>query len=95
MTAQPGEFLPVLAAVGRPEEGGVLHAGIDGIGIGQRRFQMPHPRKLPGMLASRRTTGVCRGPLIRELIAHRLPGRAAVGGALDQLPEPAARLRGV
>ena len=33
--------------------------------------------------------------VVGELVAHRLPGLAAVVGALDQLPEPAARLRRV
>ena len=33
--------------------------------------------------------------VVGELVADRLPGLAAVVGALDDLPEPAARLRGV
>ena len=33
--------------------------------------------------------------VVGELVADRLPGLAAVVGALDQLPEPAAGLRGV
>src|SRR5207237_9983403 len=35
------------------------------------------------------------GAVVRELVADRLPGLAAVAGALDELPEPAAGLRRV
>src|SRR5215467_3117552 len=35
------------------------------------------------------------GTVVRELVAHRIPGLAAVVGALDDLPEPATGLRGV
>src|SRR5262249_38312527 len=41
VAAQAGEFVPVLATVARAENGGVLHAGIDRVGIGERRLQMP------------------------------------------------------
>src|SRR5262249_44558615 len=34
-------------------------------------------------------------PVVRELVAHRCPRLAAVVGALDQLSEPAAGLRGI
>src|SRR5512144_3345981 len=36
-----------------------------------------------------------RDPVVHELVAHRLPRRAAVVRALDQLPEPTAGLRRV
>src|SRR5262245_64155187 len=35
------------------------------------------------------------GTVVHELVADRLPRLAAVVGALDHLPEPAAGLRGV
>ena len=50
MAAQSGKFLPVLAAVGGAEQGGVFNPGVDGFGIGQRRFQMPDPLEFPRML---------------------------------------------
>src|SRR2546430_4833648 len=36
-----------------------------------------------------------RDAVIHELVAHRLPRLAAVVRALDHLPEPAGRLRGI
>ena len=33
--------------------------------------------------------------IVGELVAHRLPGPAAIVGSLDLLPEPAAGLRGI
>ena len=35
MATQAGDLVPVLAAVGRAEQGRVLHAGIDGVRVGQ------------------------------------------------------------
>ena len=63
--------------------------------IGQRRLEMPDPLELPGM---RRAVVPLVGAglaVVDELVAHRLPGLAAVVGALDHLPEPAAGLRGI
>ena len=48
--AQAGQLVPGLAAVGRAEDRGVFHAGVDGVGIGQRRFEVPDALELPGML---------------------------------------------
>ena len=50
VAAQSGEFLPRLPAVGRAEQGGVFHPGVNGIRIGQRRFEMPDALELPGVL---------------------------------------------
>src|SRR5579859_3082061 len=50
VSAQPGKLLPVLSAIGGTEQGSILHAGIYGIGIGQRRLEMPDSLELPGML---------------------------------------------
>ena len=50
VSAQAGEFVPVLAAVGGAEEGGVFHAGVDRVGIGERRLEMPDALELPRML---------------------------------------------
>ena len=49
VVAQAGEFVPGLAAVGRAKQGGVFHARVDGVWIGQRRLQMPDAFEFPGM----------------------------------------------
>src|SRR5262245_23642437 len=56
---------------------------------------MPDPRELPRM--RRAVVPLVRpgGALVAELVAHRLPGRPAVIGPLDHLPEPAVGLRRV
>src|SRR5207244_6184658 len=68
-------------AVGRAEDGGVFHAGVNRVGIGKRRLQMPHPLELPGML--RAVVPLMRGErlagfgrrVVGELVAVSL-GRA-------------------
>src|SRR5208337_3003920 len=50
VAAQPGQLLPRLSAVGRAEQGGVFHPGVNTIRIGQRRFEMPDALELPGVL---------------------------------------------
>src|SRR5207245_11113263 len=85
MAAQGGEFLPVLSAVGRAKDGGVFHAGVNRVGVGERRLQMPHALELPGML--RAVVPLMRGErlagfgrrVVSELIAVAL-GRARWGG---------------
>src|SRR5512144_639107 len=95
VASESGQLFPRLASVRRSEQGSIFDAGVDRVRIGQRWFEMPDTFELPGV----RCTVV---PLMRpwnavidEVIAHRLPGFATVIRALDQLPEPAARLRGV
>ena len=95
VAAEAGEFLPRKAAVAGMEQGGVFHAGIDGIGIGERRFEMPDAFELPGMRRAVVPLVRAGDALVDELVAHGLPGPAAVVAALDHLPEPAAGLRGV
>ena len=50
VAAQAGKFLPGLAAVGGAEQRGVFHSGVNGVGIGERRLEMPDALELPGML---------------------------------------------
>ena len=116
---RPGQLVPVLAAVGRAEDGRVFDAGVDRVRIVQRRLQVPDALELPRVL--RAVVPLVRGErlagfgrrVVDELVAlalghavgrrGRLAGRraglvprfAAVVGALDDLPEPAAGLRGV
>src|SRR5207249_6546056 len=85
VAAQAGEFLPVLAAVGGAEDGGVFHAGVNRVRIGERRLQMPHALELPGML--RAVVPLVRGErlagfgrcVVSELIAIAF-GRARWSG---------------
>src|SRR5262249_42755976 len=93
LITQPGQLLPGLPPVGRAEEGGVFHTGIDGVRIVQRRLEMPDALELPGV--RRAVVPLVRAgvAVVHELVAHRLPGLAAVVGALDLLPEPATALR--
>ena len=95
MAAQPGKLLPRLAAVGRAEQGGVFHPGVDGVRIGQRRLEMPDALELPGVRRAVVPLVRAGDAVVHELVAHRLPRLAAVVGALDHLPEPAAGLRRV
>ncbi len=91
--AQSGELLPCLPAIGGLEECGVFHPGVDRVGIGQRRLEMPDPLELPGMLGAVVPLVGPRVAVICEFVADRFPGFAAIVGALDGLPEPAAGLR--
>src|SRR5512145_780921 len=95
MRPEPGELLPGLPAVGRAKQRGVLNSGVDGVRIVRRGLEVPDPRELPG--ARRAVVPQVRagGALVFELVAHRVPRLAAVVGALDHLPEPAAGLRRV
>ena len=93
VAAQSGEFLPGLPAVGRAEQGGVFHPGVDRVRIGERRFEMPDALELPGVRRAVVPLVRAGDAVVDELVAHRLPRLAAVVRALDHLPEPAARLR--
>ena len=90
---QAGELRPRLPTIGGAEQRGVLGAGIDGVGVGERRLEMPDPLELPrvrGAVVPLVRAGIA---VVSELVADRRPGLAAVLGALDLLPEPTARLR--
>src|SRR6266496_2662332 len=52
VAAQAWEFMPVLAAIGGAKQGGVLDSGVHGVGIGERRFEMPDALEFPGMLCA-------------------------------------------
>ena len=47
---QAGKFLPILPAIRRAEQRGVLRPGIHRVRVGQRRLEMPDALELPGML---------------------------------------------
>ncbi len=86
MAAQPGELLPRPAGVHRAEQGGVFYPGVEGIRIGQRRFEMPDSRELPGVLRTIVPLVSAGDTIVRELVTDRLPRLATVVGALDYLP---------
>ena len=95
VVAQSGELLPGLPAVGRAEQGGVLDPGVDRVRIGRRWLEVPDARELPGMRRAVVPLVSAGDAVVHELVPHRLPRLAAVAGALDHLPEPAAGLRRV
>src|SRR5437016_939434 len=47
VAAESGEFLPILPAVSSAEHGGIFHAGVNGIRIGQGWLEVPDPLELP------------------------------------------------
>ena len=93
--AQPGQLAPGLPAVGGLEQPGVLHPGVDRVRVVERRLQMPHPGELPRVRRAVVPLMRARLTVVAEVVADRLPARAAVVRALDQLAEPAAALRRV
>ena len=95
VAAQAGQLLPAGAAVDGAEQGGVLHAGVHGVRVVERRLEVPDPGELPGHRGAVEVLMGAGVALVGELVAHRVPGAAAVVAALDQLTEPAAALRDV
>ena len=93
--AQTRQLVPRLAAVGRLEHRGVFDAGVDRVGIGERRLEMPDALELPRVRRAVVPLMRARHAVVLELVADRLPRLAAVVGALDHLAEPAAALRRV
>ena len=88
VAAQPGQLLPGAAAVLGAEQGGVLDPGVDRVGIGPVRLQVPHPGELPRVRRSVVPLVGAGLPLVAELVTHRVPRASAVVGTLDHLPEP-------
>src|SRR5690349_24736254 len=87
--------MPVLAAVGRAEERGVLDAGVKRVGMVERRLEMPHALEFPRvrraivpLMRRERLAGLRRG-IVDELIA--LAHRETLG-RLGQLASRRARL---
>src|SRR5687767_10855761 len=56
---------------------------------------MPDASELPGVRGAVVPQVRAGNTVVHELVSHRLPRLAAVVGALDHLPEPAAGLRAV
>ena len=85
MAAQAGEFLPRLSAVDRAEQGRVFNPGVDGIRIGQRRFEVPDSLELPGVGRAVVPLVSARVALVHELVTNRLPRLATIVGSLNDL----------
>ena len=83
VAAQAGKLVPCFSAVGRAEQGGVFNAGIDGVGIGERRFEVPDALEFPGMGRAVVPLVGAGVAFVDELVTDGLPGLAAVVGALD------------
>src|SRR6185436_2062418 len=93
--AKTGELGPVLAAVGGLEDRRVLDAGVDRVGVAQRRLEVPHALELPRMRRAVVPLVRARHAVIQKLVADGLPGLPAVVAPLHRLAEPVAALRGV
>ena len=93
MAAQPRQLAPRLASVHAAEQRGVFRASVDGLRIGQGRFEMPHPRELPRVLRAVVPLVRAGDPVVDELMTDRRPRLAPIVRALNYLPEPAAGLR--
>jgi hypothetical protein len=93
--AQAGELGPGCAAVGGAEERGVFHAGVAGVGVGERGLKVPDALELPRMRGAVVPLVRAGGAVVGELVVDGSPGDAAVVGALNLLAEPAGGLRGV
>ena len=92
---RPGSSCHVCPRVGGAEDRRVLDAGVDGVGIGERRLQVPDPREVPRVRRAVVPEVLAGGAVVDELVADGLPRLAAVARALDHLAEPARRLRRV
>src|SRR5256886_1266714 len=99
VAAQSGELLPRLAAVARPEQPGVFHAGVRRVRIGEGGLEVPNPLELPGVLRAvvplmrgQRLAGV-RRRVVDELVA--LAGRHAFGRLRHATPGCLPRLASV
>jgi len=93
--AEAGDLVPVLAAVGAAEDGGVFDSGVDGVGIGERGLEVPDALELPRMCGAVVPLVSAGNAFVGELVAYWVPCLAAVVGALDDLAEPATGLGGV
>ena len=83
-TPHPWEFARVWHLEPAPDDPDTVYAG--------RGLQVPDPGELPRMgCPVVPLVGAGLGGVL-ELVTHRFPGRAAVVGTLDDLPEPAAAL---
>src|SRR5580698_3723615 len=47
MLAQSRKLGPGFASIGRAKEPGVFDTGVDFIGVGERRFEVPYPLEFP------------------------------------------------
>ena len=95
VTAQPRQFTPRLPAIRRSEHGCIFDACVDRFRIGERWFQMPDALELPRMRRAVIPLVGAGHAVIHKLIADRRPCFAAIVRSLNQLAEPAARLRRV
>ena len=90
MAAQAGEFLPVLSAVGRAEDGGIFDSGVNRVGIGERWFQMPHALEFPGMLCS--VVPLMRGQRLRSRVVGEFVALAFRRTRCGRFPSGFSRL---
>src|SRR5579859_4756998 len=89
MRPQAWKLGPVLAAVRRLEDGGVLDAGVGRFRIGEVWLDVPYPLELVGMGRAVIPGVFARRAVVSELIADDFPCLAAVVRALHHLTVPA------
>jgi hypothetical protein len=93
--AQTGEFVPTAAAVGGLEKASIFGAREDGVGVGERRLEVPDALELPWMRRAVVPLVGAGDTVVDELVVDWSPGLAAIVRALQDLAEPAGGLRGV
>src|SRR5450432_2565419 len=93
MSAQSGKLRPILAAIGRAKERSVFHSRKDHVRIGQRWLEMPHSLELPRVRGAVVPLMRSGHTFVGKVVTHWRPRHAAVLRALNDLAEPAARLR--
>lgn len=93
--AKGGEFLPGVAPIGGAKEGGIFHAGVDGIGIVEEGLEVPDAFEFPRVLGAVVPFVRADFALVLKVVADGFPSEAAIVGALDDLAEPTAGLGGV
>src|SRR5208337_2778125 len=93
MLAQPGKLFPGLRAVGRAKQRCVFDSGENGVGIRERWFEVPDASEFPWMWRAVIPLMRAGNAFVLEFVSNGSPGVASVVRALNQLAEPAGRLR--
>src|SRR6185503_20458351 len=95
MGTKTRQLVPVLPRVAGLEHRRVLDARVDGIRIVQCWLEMPDALEFQRVRRAVVPQVLAGNAVVDELVADGVPGRAAVVRALQDLSEPAARLRGI
>src|SRR5206468_3683074 len=96
--AQARQLMPRFAAIGRAEQRCVFDSGVNGVGIAQRWFEMPHSLELPRMLRAVVPLVSAGNTVVDELITfglwHSVSSGCRLAGRCTRLhPRLAAIIR--